>query len=192
MNYPHRPPVEAPTKYRLTVDDVFKMQDAGVLPPDHRFELIHGDLIEMPSEGDLHSYVKARLIWHFNRFLDPALYAVGPDTTFFLEKHEAPEPDIFLHAADLRPSQVRGENALLVIEIANTSLDYDLTEKADLYLGFGVREYWVIDVQKRVTHVHLLDGKAWRKAEPVAFTEQLRPTLVDGADVRLSDLIVGV
>jgi Uma2 family endonuclease len=185
MNAPHRPPV----KHLLTIDDVFKMQDAGVLAPDHRCELIHGELIEMPGEGDLHSYLKARLITWFARNLDPAVYAVGPDTTFFLEAREAPEPDLFLHDAKLRPSQVRGDTVLLVAEIAYTSLAYDLKEKADLYRDFGVREYWVIDVANYVTHVHVLRDGAWEKATPAPFAALLKPTLIPGAQVCIADLV---
>jgi Uma2 family endonuclease len=189
MNAPYRHPSEPPAKYLLTVDDVFKMQDAGVLPPDHRCELIHGELIEMPSEGDLHSYLKARLITWFARKLDPAVHAVGPDTTFFLEDREAPEPDLFLHEASLRPSQVRGDNVLLVVEIAYSSLAYDLKVKADLYRDFGVREYWVIDVANYVTHVHVLQGGAWEKAAPIPFAALLKPALIPDVDVCIADLV---
>ena len=135
-----------PRRWRFTVDDVFRMQEAGILPPDHRCELIHGDLIEMPHEGDLHSFYKSRITHALARALNYSDYTIGPDTTFFLDRSEAPEPDLFVTSADFRPSQARGENVLLVIEVAHTSLPYDLSVKADLYRDYGVREYWVVDV----------------------------------------------
>jgi Uma2 family endonuclease len=189
VNAPFRSPTAAPQKHLFTVDDVFAMQAAGILPPDHRCELIHGELIEMPSEGDRHSHAKARIIWFFNRHLDPDRYAVGPDTTFFLDKREAPEPDVFLHDAALRPSQVGGRDALLVIEIAATSLAYDLTVKAELYSAYGVREYWVVDVERRETHVHRRDGEGWAKGDPVPFDAPIALTQIPGAALRIADLV---
>ena len=185
MNAPLRHPVTEPTKWRLTVADVFKMQEAGILPPDHRCELIHGELIEMPDEGDLHSYMKARLIQWLGRYLDPDVYWIGPVTTFFLDNEEAPEPDIFITAAGVRPSQARGDTVLLVAEIADTSLKFDLGVKAQLYWDYGVREYWVIDANARVTHVHKRGETAWDIAK-IAFEDDLTAALVDAATVRLA------
>jgi Uma2 family endonuclease len=184
MNGLIRPPITEPTKWRLTVDDVQRMQGVGILPPDHRCELIHGELIEMPGEGDLHSYLKARLIWWFNRHLDPDAYWVGPDTTFILDREEAPEPDVFITAAGVRPSQARGDSVLLVAEIADTSLKFDLNVKAALYWDYGVREYWVVDVNARVTHVHTRGESAWAIAV-VPFEEALKPGLIAEANVSL-------
>lgn len=186
MNAPFRPPIQQPTKWRLSFDDVLRMQEAGILPPDHRCELIHGELIEMPSEGDLHSFIKSRLIWWFNRHLDPDAFWVGADTTFFLDTDEAPEPDLFITAAGVRPSQARGDTVLLVVEVAASSLTFDQTVKADLYRDYGVREYWVVDVEARVTHVHRLDGAAWAPIETVAFDAPLSPSLLPGVALTLA------
>ena len=182
MNAPVRHPLTEPTKYRLTVDDVFRMQEAGILPPDHRCELIHGELIEMPHEGDLHSYLKSRLIQWFGRHLDPDAYWIGPDTTFFLDKEEAPEPDLFITGAGVRPSQARGENVLLVVEVADTSLKFDLTVKAALFWDYGVREYWVVDVNARTTHVHTRGEGGW-SVTAAPFAEALEPQLIAGVAV---------
>jgi Uma2 family endonuclease len=183
-----RPQITEPTKYRLTVDDVFRMQETGILAPDHRCELIHGELIEMPGEGDLHSFWKSRLIVWFARLLDPEHFTVGPDTTFFLDREEAPEPDLFIAKAPLRPSQVRGDSALLVVEVADTSLKFDRTVKADLYQTYGVREYWVIDVNARITHVHVRQAEnGWAIAE-IPFDQALTPTQLAGASLTLAAL----
>lgn len=183
-----RPPVTEPTKYRLTDDDVFRMQETGILPPDHRCELIHGELIEMPGEGDLHSFWKSRLITWFARLLDPDHFTFGPSTTVFLDREEAPEPDMVIAKAPLRPSQVRGDSALLVVEVADTSLKFDRTVKADLYQTYGVREYWVIDVNARITHVHHRqpDG-AWAITE-IPFDQPLAPAHLPGASLTLATL----
>lgn len=187
MNAPQRPP-EHPARLRLTIPDVLKMQEVGILPIDHAFELIDGDLLQMPSEGERHAQLKLRLVRHFNRALGDE-FDVGPDTTLWLADDQGPEPDLYIFPSSLSPAQVRGGDTLLVVEIADTSLRFDLTEKAELYRLHGVREYWVVDVQGERTHVHLLDaGGAWAKAAPVPFASVLQPAHLP-ASVRIADLI---
>jgi Uma2 family endonuclease len=183
------PRPEAPSRHRFTVDDVFRMQDAGVLGPEHRCELIHGELIDMPSEGDLHSFWKGKLTHSVARLLDPDLYGIGPDTTFYLDTSEAPEPDLFIVNAGVRPSEARGDTVLLVIEIADTSLAFDLSSKADLYAAYGVREYWVLDVQARRTLVHLLKpGGGYGAPLEAPFDADISATLIPQLSLRFADL----
>lgn len=76
-----------------------------------------------------------------------------------------------------------------MIEISDTTQRYDMGRKAAIYRDHGVREYWVLDVVKRESHVHLLgvDG-AWPKGA-VSFDEVVAPTLVSGLSVRIADLV---
>jgi len=87
----------------------------------------------------------------------------------------------------MRAEHVRGRDVLLLIEIADTSLHYDLGEKAALYRQHGVRDYWVIDLVSRQTHVHRLGG-AWPEP-PVSFETIVAASLIAGLTVRLADLI---
>lgn len=189
MNAPFRPSFAAPHPHRFTVDDVFAMQRTGVLPDDHRLELIEGELIEMPSEGDLHSFVKANIIAFFILGLDRAAYRVGPDTSLFLSNRSAPEPDMFVHAATLRPSQVTGPDALLVIEVAASSAAYNKGRKAQVYAGYGVKEYWVLDVEARVVRVHRGPGAGtWADVEDLPFTAVLQAGHVPHPPLVIADL----
>jgi Uma2 family endonuclease len=145
---------DPPRRLALTGDALLTLQASGALAPDHTAELIAGDLIEMPSEGEAHSHLKARLIWWFNRMLDERRYWVAPDTPLRLSPTDWPEPDLFVHASGVLPARVLGPQTDLVVEIADTSLAYDLGVKAALYRRFGVRRYWVIDLHARLTHDH--------------------------------------
>ena len=59
----------------------------------------------------------------------------------------------------------------LVIEIADTSLAFDLTVKAALYARAGIVEYWVLDVLGRRLIVHR-DPQAGQYGSVTAFSEQ--------------------
>lgn len=95
---------------------------------------------------------------------------------------------MFIAKAPLRPSQVRGDSALLGVEVADTTLKFDRTVKADLYQIYGVREYWVIDVNARFTHVHVRQAEnGWAIAE-IPFDQALTPTQLAGASLTLAAL----
>jgi Uma2 family endonuclease len=59
-----------------------------------------------------------------------------------------------VRSSGIKTPDIRGSDALLVVEIADTSLAYDLQIKAQLYGSHGVREYWVINAATLVTTVH--------------------------------------
>ena len=75
-----------------------------------------------------------------------------------------------------------------MIEVAKSSLDFDLGTKSATYARHGVREYWVVNAETLVTTVHrgpAADGYADRQAGP---DERLVPLLVPGMTIRLADL----
>jgi Uma2 family endonuclease len=186
MNAWMRRQLQAPTRHGFTGEEVLQMQAAGVLDEDDRFELIDGEIIDMPSEGETHLSLRIAL----NRFLARSLpddIAITPDGTLRLGERNWPEPDFYLFPTRIRVSEARGPDLLLVIEISDSTLAYDLRRKAELYRRFGVREYWVADVNAGVTHVHRLDG-AW-PAAPAPFTDTLQPSLIPGLGVRIADFL---
>ena len=75
------------------------------------------------------------------------------ETTFRLSEDTFLEPDIVLYARETGLLNIAGPNVLLVAEVADSSLSYDLGRKAALYAAFGVRELWVIDAVKMTTRV---------------------------------------
>jgi Uma2 family endonuclease len=186
MNAPIRPPETAPARHLFSGEDVMQMQRFGVLIEGGKFELIDGEIIDMPSEGDDHLSLRIA----FNRFLIRALpdtIAVATDGTLRLGDLDWPEPDFHLFEASMRPSAVRGPDTLLVVEISDSSLAYDLRGKADLYRRYGVREYWVIDVEKKQLHVHRADGQWPEPARPL--TGVIEPSLIPGLAIRLADFL---
>jgi len=186
MNFPVKPPPSAPSRHGFTGADVLRMQEAGLLIEDGKFELIDGDIVDMPSEGETHLGLMIAL----NRFLVRAVpdeVAVAPDRTLRLAEKDWPEPDFYLFPASMKPAAVRGTDLLLLIEVSDSTVSHDLKRKAALYRQYGVREYWVVDVNAAVVHVHRLDG-AW-PATPVPLTTALTPSLIPGLSLRIADFL---
>src|SRR5476651_58253 len=107
MNVRVRPPPATPTRHGFTGEDVLRMQEAGLLIEDGKFELIDGEIIDMPSEGDAHLGLRIRLTKYLNRSL-PDDIAVTPDGTLRLAERDWPEPDFYLFPESMAPSAVRG------------------------------------------------------------------------------------
>ena len=141
--------------YRFTVEEYFRMGATGVIPPDARVELIEGEIIEMPPIEPPHSgtvNTLTRLL--VSRCGDRAVVSV--QNPMIISNRSAPQPDFAVlrpRGDDYQGKHPRVEDILLAIEIANTTLRYDLGRKSPLYARHGIPELWVIDVKERVVHV---------------------------------------
>jgi Uma2 family endonuclease len=134
---------------RFTVDDCYKMVEAGILREDERVELIRGEIIQMSPIGTRHAAAVDRGNRAFVRLAgDGAIVRI--QSTTVLDEFCAPEPDIAL----LRPREdfyvhkhPAGPDILLIVEIADSSLEYDTSVKVEIYSILGVQEYWVADLR---------------------------------------------
>lgn len=148
-------PLPPPSRHLITVDAFHRMGETGILGPADRVELIDGEIIDMSPIGALHAAIVARLAMLFSQKLgDTAV--VWCQNPLRLDDVNEPEPDI----AILRPrsdfyttAHPGSMDALLVIEVADSSLAYDLGVKVPLYARHGIPEVWVIDAATRRTRV---------------------------------------
>jgi Uma2 family endonuclease len=98
-------------------------------------------------------------------------------------------PDVLVHPAALKTPDVRGGDALLVVEVADTSLRYDLNTKAPIYAEHGVPEYWVINAATLVTLVHKAPfGTAYASVQEIVPSATLTPALVPAFAVSIGAL----
>lgn len=152
MNAPVRFDPDGQT-HLFTLDQVWGMVAAGILDPDARVELIEGELIDMAPQNAPHMEAKRALITQLVRRLSDT-FAIHVEGTLSLSPRSAPSPDIFVHAVQHKVDQVRGPDVLLLIEVSDSTLAYDLGRKAKLYAKHGVGDYWVVDVYGRRVVVH--------------------------------------
>lgn len=136
-----------------TLAEIEAMQAAGIIGEDERFELIGGEVVPMQAKGGRHEMVKVELNRHLQRTITEALTA-APETTLRLDEYNFVEPDFCVYPRAVFPGDLRGYHVLLAIEVADSSLAYDLGRKIGVYAAFGVPEVWVIDANTLVTHVH--------------------------------------
>lgn len=134
-----------------------RMIAAGVFDPaeDHPLELIGGNLHVMSPIGDRHADAVAFLTRWSSQQVDPERTLVWVQNPLGLPGTEsAPQPDIawvtFRRYAARRPLP---EEVSLIIEVADTSLEFDITVKASLYATAGISDYWVVDLVSRAVIV---------------------------------------
>lgn len=140
-------------RHRITVDGYHRMAEAGILAPDARVELIDGEVIDMAPMKSRHAAAV--------RLLDRRLTLAVGDAAIVscqlplrLSDSSEPEPDLMLlrPRADFYAAQHPGPgDVLLLVEVADTSLDYDRRVKLPLYARHGVPEVWIVDLENRQT-----------------------------------------
>ncbi len=142
-------------RHRFSVDTYEEMIDRGILREDDRVELIRGEIINKMPISDLHAASVKRL----NRTLGKAIgdrVLVGVQDPIRLDDSE-PEPDIsllvprddFYRAGKPRPADI-----ILLIEVSDTSLDFDREVKRPLYAEAGIRELWIVNLEEETLEVH--------------------------------------
>jgi Uma2 family endonuclease len=138
---------------RFTVAELEQMTAAGILHEDERIELIGGEIVPMAAKGSQHEVLKTALNIYWARRL-PADLLFTSETTFRLSMDTYLEPDFIFYPKAGGWKGLSAATAKLVVEIADTSLSYDLGRKAGLYAGFGVAELWVINAVTREARIH--------------------------------------
>ncbi len=145
-----------PARKLFTVAEYHQMIEAGVLKEDDRVELLNGEIIEMSPIGPLHASSVKRLI----AVLSPRIrkWAIlDVQDPIHLGEYSEPQPDMVL----LKPrvdfyatSHPTPKDVLLVIEIADSTLETDRRLKIPAYAQAGIPEAWLIDLVNDRIEVH--------------------------------------
>jgi Uma2 family endonuclease len=178
----------------FTVDDISRMIEAGIFSEDERFELIEGDLVMMSAKHVAHDRIKHLLTMALVRAAPDGMF-VGIEATLQLARDILVEPDITVISKSVYNvdpktfAQPRPEDVLLLIEVAASSLRYDRRIKARLYARHGIREFWVIDANRRITWLHTgPSGDGWASIVERGPKETLTTTALPKFSIRLSEI----
>lgn len=146
---------EWPRTHRLTVDEYYRMAEVGLLSRDARVELIEGEIIDMAPIGSRHALVVDMLAERLIRRADATLL-VRVQGPVRLSRGSEPQPDITVlerHLDQYAKRHPAPEDVLLIIEVSDTTLRFDLETKAHLYAAHAVPEYWVVDIINEGIHI---------------------------------------
>lgn len=171
------------SKHRFTVKEYYRMVETGVLPPDARVELLNGEIIDMSPIGPFHGGVTNYL----NRFFSAAArdrWVVSIQNPVRLEVHSEPQPDLMLlkPAPDFyRKRHPQPDDVFLLVEVSDSTVEFDQAEKLPAYGRAGVPEVWLVNLNELTIEVYREPNftgyasktvlRSGQQASPAAFPE---------------------
>ncbi|MFL5733186.1 MAG: Uma2 family endonuclease [Chloroflexia bacterium] len=151
------------TTYKFTVAQFEQMISEGIFGEDDNVELVDGEVVIMSPINHPHAVVVSKLGLILSELVGRTAY-VWAQQPLWLEERSRPQPDIALlkwredFYTGKRPT---GEDTLLVIEVADTSLVADRGAKRTKYAKAAIPEYWIVNLRNKVVEVYsgLAGGK---------------------------------
>ncbi|MCW9679572.1 Uma2 family endonuclease [Dolichospermum planctonicum UHCC 0167] len=142
--------------FRFNISQYHQMSEAGILSENDKVELINGEIIEMSPIGRRHTACVNRLNSVFSQLLGKKVI-VAVQNPILLNNLSEPEPDIAL----LKPrtdfyesGHPQPQDIFLLIEVADSSIEYDRDVKIPLYASSGITEVWLVDIYQQVIIVY--------------------------------------
>lgn len=143
-------------KRYFNVAEYYRMVEAGILSEDDRVELIEGEILKMSPIGSRHSACVNRLNMLLNRLAGEDTI-VSVQNPIRLDEYSEPQPDVALlrsredFYADGHPVP---SDVLIVVEVADTSVDYDRDVKVPLYARAGIAEVWLVNLPEEHVEIY--------------------------------------
>lgn len=179
-----------PQRRRFTVEEFQQMGEAGIFAPEERVELISGEIFRMSPTGPRHTSAVIHLTRYLTRLLGDLLLSVQCPMQVGGEQLV---PDF----AVLRPRNYRNllpqpDDCVLLVEVAESSIEFDTRGKARRYAMGGIREYWVLDLPGDRVLVHRgPEAGGYREVAPHPRGSSFTSPALGGATIRVDDLLAG-
>jgi Uma2 family endonuclease len=164
-------------RHKFTADEYEQMGVSGIFNEDDRVELLDGDVVEMSPLGSRH----VRCVNRLTMLLAPRLVGqaiVQVQSPLRLDVYWEPEPDVAvlrLREDDYRSGLPTGADVLLLIDVADSSRDYDRA-KLPAYARSGIPEVWLVDLQEQVLLSHRQSaGSGYRLIQPFRIGDSITP-----------------
>ena len=168
------------------------MAESGVLPPDARVELLNGRIIDMSPIGPAHGGTVKRLSRIFNTLAN-GRWLVSTQDPVRLDDHSEPEPDVALLLPapdDYTSRHPRPEEVFLLIEVSDSTLEYDQEEKLPAYGRAGVAEVWIVNLHEPALEVYREPHfNGYGSKTVLAAGDQVAPQVFPDAVVSVGELL---
>jgi Uma2 family endonuclease len=188
------PPPVPPRPFRFTREQYYEMGRRGYFD-GKRVELIYGEIVEMSPINWPHVVGCRKVAESMERAFAGVAWVGRADPVNLTDSD--PQPDVGVFPGKFEDYTDHPTTALLIVEVADTTLAYDTTTKAELYATAGVPEYWVLDVEHRQLHVFRDPATLQKELEATAYqthltlspTDAVSPLAAPNASILVSDLL---
>jgi len=180
-----------PQRHPISVEEYLRMGEGNVFAPDARLELIEGEIIEMAPIGSPHAGTVAILTRLFGRAARDAA-VVWVQNPVRMGERSMPQPDVVLlkPRADMYTrSHPSAADVLLLIEVSDATLRFDVSTKVPLYAHAGVVETWVVDIENARVQVFRDPGAdGYRTSFVVSGSNRVTSTVLPAIEIAASEL----
>lgn len=174
---------------RLDRAGILALAESGVIERLGRVEVIDGVIVKMSPSWTPHS--KAHLL--IGSFLVVHLadrFTLGADHLVMFGDGGMHAPDIAVFDKGMDKKAPDSSDLRLAVEVADSSLGYDLGDKADIYAAHGVPELWVVDLEHRTLVIHRDPGETvYGSVVTQPWTDSASPLIAPDLTVRLADIL---
>jgi len=181
-----------PTTRPFTVDEYYRMAEAGILGEDDRVELLDGEIVQMSPVGVAHSACVDLLTRALEAVRRHAA-TIRVQSPIRLGKYSEPEPDVSVLRGQPRDYVERHPgpaDVLLVVEVADTSLLYDRRRKVPAYARSGIPEVWLVDLPaKRVSVFRGPGADGYGTLEELAAGDELTIQAIPAVTIPVRDIL---
>jgi Uma2 family endonuclease len=177
----------------FTLDQYERMIACGAFGGQSQkpIELIGGELRMMSPQGAEHAELVAKLNDWSHDVIDRKRLRIRVQSSIEIpESVSQPEPDVvWVEAKSYARRRPRPPEVLLLVEVADTSLAYDMGEKCQVYCAAGIGDYWVVDIAARMLHV-FRDPQpgGYRRRLAISGNDQIAPLASDRTAIVVAEL----
>jgi Uma2 family endonuclease len=149
-------PAPFPRRRRFTRAEFERAVEHGLFGPDERLELIGGEVFEKVSPQKGPHATTIRLVEAaLRRAYPPSEVVISVQLPLALGDEHEPEPDVSVVSGSIRDfATSHPTTALLVVEVADSTLAFDRLTKDSLYAAAGIPRYWIVNLADRIVEVH--------------------------------------
>jgi Uma2 family endonuclease len=187
-----------PRPWLWTREDYYKLGELGFFD-GKRVELIRGEIVEMSPINRPHANAVG-LVDDAVRLVFAIGFHVQVQQPFWVpgaKPGSDPQPDVAVIPGARLDYPDHPTVAALLVEVAEATLSYDTTTKAELYAEAGVTDYWVVDLVNRQLLVFRdpaplpagLGAVAYRTRLALGPADAVAPLAAPAAAVRVADLL---
>jgi Uma2 family endonuclease len=177
--------------HRWTRAEYERMAEAGLLQEGRRTELVNGVIYDMTPQSSLHTTGVSLAAQALRRVFDDG-FEIRVQVPLTLDPDSMPEPDVAAVRGTARDYRdAHPTTAVLVVEVAHTSLPFDRRKKAPLYARAGIPELWILDLEHSVLEVHREPrGRVYGSVALLRQGEAIRPLAAGpGEAIAIADLL---
>jgi len=167
------------------------MAETGVLRPNARVELLNGEIIDMSPIGPFHGGLVKRLSRMFN-LRAKGRWIVSTQDPLHLDDQSEPQPDVMLlkpDGADYMNRHPQADDVFLLIEVSDTTLEYDRSEKLPAYGLAGIAEVWIVNLNELAVEVYREPHFTGYSSRTVLQAGEVAPLAFPDAAVDVAELL---